>query len=305
VTDSFDILGLGAVAIDELLYIDEYPAADAKVRVQRRERQCGGLTATALVAAARLGASCVYAGTLGEGELSQFALDTMSREGIDVSPTVRKPGLQPIHSVVLVDQSGGTRTLFYDINNVEGAQDEWPAEETVRNARVVLVDGYGTPAMIRAARIAREAGHSVVADFENADPPRFDELLQLVDHLILSRQFACSLTGATDPADAAKQLWADGRELAAVTCGIDGSHFVTSSGQVKSVPAFQVETVDTTGCGDTFHGAYATALARGMNADDRMRFASGAAAIKATMNGGQAGCPSLEAVERFLSERTA
>ena len=71
-TDSFDILGLGAVAIDELLYIDGYPEADAKVRVQRRERQCGGLTATALVAAARLGASCVYAGTLGVGELSHF-----------------------------------------------------------------------------------------------------------------------------------------------------------------------------------------------------------------------------------------
>ncbi len=300
-TDSFDILGLGSVAIDELLYIDGYPEADAKVRVQRRERQCGGLTATALVAAARLGASCVYAGTLGVGELSQFALEAMNREGIDVRPTVRKAGLQPIHSVVLVDQSGGTRTLFYDINNIEGAQDEWPAEEIVRNARVVFVDGYGTPGMIRAARIARNLGHSVVADFESADSPRFDELLQLVDHLILSREFACSLTGATDPGDAAKQLWTDGRELVAVTCGADGSHFVISPGQLKSVPAFEVDTVDTTGCGDTFHGAYAAALARGMDAEERMRFASAAAAIKATVSGGQAGCPSLAAVEQFLS----
>ena len=48
-----DILGLGGVAVDDLLYVDGYPPADSKTPVARRERQCGGLTATALVAAAR------------------------------------------------------------------------------------------------------------------------------------------------------------------------------------------------------------------------------------------------------------
>ena len=53
-TNPLDILGFGALAVDDLLYVDEYPSADSKVRVMRRERQCGGLTGTALVAAARL-----------------------------------------------------------------------------------------------------------------------------------------------------------------------------------------------------------------------------------------------------------
>ena len=30
----FDILGFGAVAVDELLYVDQYPAAESKVRVR-------------------------------------------------------------------------------------------------------------------------------------------------------------------------------------------------------------------------------------------------------------------------------
>ena len=34
----FDILGFGALAVDDLLYVDEYPGADGKVRVRRRER---------------------------------------------------------------------------------------------------------------------------------------------------------------------------------------------------------------------------------------------------------------------------
>ena len=81
---TFDVLGLGAVAVDELIYVDCYPAADEKAHVLRTARQCGGLTATALVAAARFGAKCAYAGVLGSDELSLFARDAMAKEGISL-----------------------------------------------------------------------------------------------------------------------------------------------------------------------------------------------------------------------------
>jgi sugar/nucleoside kinase (ribokinase family) len=61
-----------------------------------------------------------------------------------------------------------------------------------------------------------------------------------------------------------------------------------------------VAAVDTTGCGDVFHGAYAAALVRGMGVEERVRFAAAAAALKATRRGGQAGAPTLEEVETFL-----
>src|SRR5512133_1848243 len=83
--EPIDILGLGGVAVDDLVFVEAYPPADAKVVVARRERHCGGLTATALVAAARLGARCAYGGILGDDELSRFVEQTLVREGIDVS----------------------------------------------------------------------------------------------------------------------------------------------------------------------------------------------------------------------------
>src|SRR2546422_5789182 len=82
VSMSFDVLGLGAVAVDELIYVDSYPPPDQKAHVLRTERQCGGLTATALVAASRFGAKCAYAGALGDDELSRFATNRMLEEGI-------------------------------------------------------------------------------------------------------------------------------------------------------------------------------------------------------------------------------
>ena len=68
-------------------------------------------------------------------------------------------------------------------------------------------------------------------------------------------------------------------------------------------PAFRVETVDTTGCGDVFHGAYAAALREGRPIADRLRFAAAVAALKATRVGGQKGIPSREEVEAFLDGR--
>ncbi len=58
--------------------------------------------------------------------------------------------------------------------------------------------------------------------------------------------------------------------------------------------------MDTTGCGDVFHGAYAAGLARGLDLAERVRLASAAAAIKATRPGGQKGIPTRDEVEAFL-----
>src|SRR5438552_11512604 len=102
---TFDILGLGCVAIDDLVYVDAYPAPDTKVQVRRRERQCGGLTATALVAAARLGARCAFAGVLGDDEDSDFVTATFEREGVDTAPTIRRREARPIRSTIIVDEA--------------------------------------------------------------------------------------------------------------------------------------------------------------------------------------------------------
>ncbi|HEV3118074.1 MAG TPA: PfkB family carbohydrate kinase [Gemmataceae bacterium] len=304
---TFDILGLGCVAIDDLLYVDGYPHADTKVQVRRSERQCGGLTATALVAAARLGSKCVYAGTLGEDELSQFVLERLAQEGIDVASAKRIAGARPIHSVVVIDEKTRTRTIFFDLQNVLGAQEDWPGADMIRSARVLFIDHFGVEGMIRAAQIARAAGIPVVADFESDMMADFPRLLELVDHLILSHEFATKLTAATDAPEAALKLWSKDRAAVIVTCGPAGCWSVSAEnpGQAAHFPAFAVQAIDTTGCGDVFHGAYASALARNMDLPDRLRFATAAAALKATQRGGQAGVPRRAAVEAFLKEHAS
>jgi sugar/nucleoside kinase (ribokinase family) len=303
----YDVLGLGCVATDDLLYVASYPSPDTKQQVRRRERQCGGLTATALVAAARLGARCVYAGTLGDDDLSRWVVDCLGREGIDTSLVCRRPGARPIHSIVIVDESQQTRTILYDLQDVYGAQQDWPTEDVIRAACVLFVDHFGVEGMIRAAKVARQAGIPVVADLESDEMPEFPELLALVDHLICSHEFARRLTAESDPGAAVSRLWREDREAVIVTCGAAGGWYRHRRGSpsAEHYPAFAVPALDTTGCGDVFHGAYAAALARELPFPERIRFAAAAAALKATRRGGQAGIPTRSAVESLLKEHRA
>jgi sulfofructose kinase len=78
----------------------------------------------------------------------------------------------------------------------------------------------------------------------------------------------------------------------------------TSSGGLENVahlPAFPVTTVETLGAGDTFHGAYALALAEGYAVDEALRFAAAAAALRCTRSGGRAALPSRQEVLALLA----
>jgi sugar/nucleoside kinase (ribokinase family) len=294
-TPIFDILGFGAVAVDDLLYVDEYPLAESKVRVRHRLRQCGGLTGTALVAAARLGASCAYVGLMGNDELSKYVLDRFAREGIDTTHCVRRANARPAHSTIIVDEHHKTRTVFASLAGDIGADAQSPSAELIRSARVILVDHHGLEGTIRVARIARESGVGVVADFERKAEGNFDELLSLVDHLVISARFAAELTGKNEPDQAASALWTPKRRAVVVTCGARGS-WLFAEGFKKPLhcPARSVKVID------VFHGAYSAALAKGKSPAECVELASAAAALKAAKRGGQAGCPTLQEVEEFL-----
>src|SRR5258708_37275434 len=101
--DQIDILGIGSVTIDDFLFVETYPPADVKMPILSRHRQVGGLIATALVAASRLGCSTSYASVLGYDELSLAVISRLSQQGGDLSPSVPRSDRQPPHTVIVVD----------------------------------------------------------------------------------------------------------------------------------------------------------------------------------------------------------
>ncbi len=300
----WDVLALGNAAIDDLLFVESFPESDTKTPILHSQRQCGGLAATAIVAASRLGASCAYAGALGDDELSRFVEATLARENVDVSHIVRRADAAPVHSRIVVGASG-TRNIFYETKGFSGADENAPSAETIGGARVLFVDRWGIKGTLRAMKIAHHQNIPIVGDIERSEFDGFEEWMQNVNHLIVPEGFALAVSGESTPSAAARKLWAVERAVVVVTCGENGCWILESENETPHFfPAFKVEVVDTTGCGDVFHGAYAAALARSENLETRIHFAAAAAAIKATRRGGQSGIPTLGVVEKFLKMRS-
>lgn len=159
------------------------------------------------------------------------------------------------HSVIIVGTETGTRNIFFRIEGRVGADDRLPDESIIRSARVLFIDQHGMAGNLRAASIARAAEIPIVADLEEDSDPGFPELLKLVDHVVLPNDLAEKITGKKSPEAAAEALWHKERHAVVITCGSAGSWFLGEDGVVQHQPAFEVQVVDTTGCGDVFHGA--------------------------------------------------
>ncbi len=299
--DHFDVLGLGSVAVDEMLYVEAWPAPDEKLRVSHRERRCGGLTGVALLTAAKLGARCAYAGRLGLDPASHFVESTFHAAGIDTTHATRGADCCVVQSTIIVATGTGTRNVFSHSPGGTGADDAAPPPEMIESARVLLVDHHGIAGSVRAARIARAADRVVVADFERADDPHFRDLLALVDHLILSADFARRIAGCPNTPSAVSALWTAERKIVVITDGARGCLFRAGSDtRVWHQPALPVSAVDTASCGDVFHGACATALAEPQTIADALRFATVAAGLKAGRRGGSDALPTREEVSAAI-----
>jgi sulfofructose kinase len=296
----WDVVGFGVVSVDDLVYVDRYPPYGSKVQVQARQRQGGGLTGTALVAAARLGARAGYCGVLGDDELSRWTLEQFQREGVDCSAVLLQPGARPTQSVVLVELSTAQRTIFFSREGVVARPAEAMDDALIGGTRVLLVDHTNVEGGLAAVAAAHRHGVVVISDIEDERIPGISALIAGVDHLLASAEFGRRVTGQADPAEMVRALARPERACCAITAGERGVWYAERGGPVRWQPALPVQVVDTTGCGDVFHGAYAACIARGEPVEQAMRVAAVAAALKATRLGGRAGIPSRATVEQFL-----
>ena len=296
----WDVLGFGAIAVDELLYVDHYPQIDEKIPIIKKQRQGGGNTATALVAVSRLGSKAAYCGVLGQDELSLFSINELEREGVDTSVIFRKNGARPFSAIVIVDMTDGRRSILFSNEGVTEPSPEDISENMVASSGVLFIDHQATTIGLHIAHLARRNNIPIIADFEGPVHPRLLELIPNVDHLIIGIDFARKLTGNSTVDEILTSLNHQNRTSCVITAGEKGCWYSEHSQKIHFYPALKVPVVDTTGCGDVFHGAYAAAISHGEPVEDAIRFATVAAGLKATQPGGRAGIPDYDRVVSYL-----
>ena len=299
---TWKILGIGTAAVDDLLLVEEFPKPESKVNIIEESRQGGGQTATAMAAAARQGSKVAFCCNLGLDELSSYTIRELQKEGVDCSPCVFTPTGSPYHSTIIVDLKNHSRTILHSGGNV-APPEELITPELISQASVLFLDDNSRQAGVKAATIARDLGIPVVADVETDPPPGYEQLLPLVNHLVIGVEFARWLSGEKNETAMAEALIIPDRTCCVVTAGERGSWYCVKGKKAVHAPAYPVEVVDTTGCGDVFHGIYASSIARGETIDFAVTLANASAALKATKPGGRLGIPTLLQAKLYMSER--
>jgi ribokinase len=285
---------VGSINMDLVTIASRFPSQGETILGEEFHLIPGGKGANQAVAAARLGVDVHMIGAVGTDAFGTELLRSLEKEGVhidNVKPVTDKG--TGIASITISEQDNRI-IVVPGANHALRPEDIDRCEERIAKSDVcVLQLEIPLSVVERAVLLAKKHHVRVILNPAPAQPlPR--ELVEKVDFLTPNEHERNIIFENIDAAAFADKV--------IVTEGARGVT-IQKDGKPMLIPGFRVPVVDTTGAGDTFNGALAVALSKGMSLEDACRFANAAAALSVTKLGAQGGMPTEEEVKQFLQEK--
>jgi sulfofructose kinase len=300
----FDVIGLGVSTVDLLNVVDHFPKKEEVQKSFFSTMQGGGPVATAMVTLARLGANAVMIDSLGDDWFGEQIIAEFKKGKVNTDHIKINIGRNSSSAAILVRKNDGARTIIFSPGNSPDFSEEEITPDLVSQTKYIHINGRHFGACLHACKIARKAGTKI--SFDGGSHRFREELKQIIpltDICVVAKEFAQSYSGTTEIEEAAKTILKWGPEIVIVTDGLNGSFLFTKEINNYHQKAFVVEkTIDTTGCGDSYHGAFLFGLCKGFDLLESMKIASAVAAINSTKLGGRAALPNFNELNKFLKE---
>ena len=307
-------MSLGFVSNDHLAVLPFIPM-DTKVKMVSHAILGGGPAGNAAAGAAALGMKTAFVGTVGDDADGRMILDEFAREKVDTSLMKIRKGATSAIAYLWIEEKTGSRSCAWTregLDELTAAEIDGEIAETIRRAKVLHLDGHNAAGAIAAAKVAKEAGVTIMYD-AGTIRDGMNELLPLADLLICSGEFAVSVAAGLDKLitreyaeeeveAAVRKLYATYRpKVCGATMGVRGSMCFDGTNLV-TCPAFHVEkVVDTTGCGDLFHTGFAVRYLETQDLLACQRFGAAVSAIKCRgLSGRPPSAPTRTEVDEFL-----
>jgi sugar/nucleoside kinase (ribokinase family) len=296
------VLCTGIAVLDMVFRVERHPRPDVKTQASEFRTINGGNAANAAVAIAHLGGRASFSGPFGGPAGTDNVGDTMlalaAREGIACVDCPRVDGITSPLSAISIDGRGERAIVNFRDDALMAARPQ-DAAALVASADAVIADNRFPGFVSEICVAALKRGIPVVLD---ADEPRHDSnmLLTQVSHVVFSAEGLRATAGSDHLGRALIDVSKMTKAFVAVTDGANDVLWL-ADGELRQVPAFAVDVVDTLGAGDTFHGAFTLMLAEGKSEREAMRFAAAAAALKCTRYGGILSAPTRAEVQAFLA----
>lgn len=292
----FDVIGLGVSTLDILSLVEAFPSGDEVQRAAAVTVQGGGPVSTAIVTAAALGARTAMIDRLGDDWRGKAILDEYRQAGVGTDFLEVVHGATSSIATILVRRADGARAIAYCPGTTSELEPADIPADAIKASKLLHVNGRYLEACLHAGQIAHRAG-GVRVSFDGGAHryrPELRPLVRLTDICIVALDFARQYTGHTEIEVMAAMLMAEGPALVVITDGLRGSWIYPRDGQSFHQPAFpQADLIDTTGCGDMYHGAFLFGLAQNLPLAECAALASELAAQNCRFLGGRGGLVTL------------
>ena len=264
---NIDIVGIGASTLDRFIVVDHYPTGREVQKVVSSTTDGGGPVATALAVAGKYGACTAMIDSIGDDMVGRHILDDFEKYNVNTIAIQVERGAKSGVATILVKQSTGERAVFFERSTATEPDFLEVHKQLIEDAYILHINGRHRQLMRSAMAVAKEAGTIISLD---GGAQRYDEDMKAITEdshiVIVARDYAEKYTGATNLEDACRIIHDHGALIAGVTDGANGSYFVWPDGTAYRCEPFpQKSIVDTTGAGDSFHGAFLANLAHIIN----------------------------------------
>ncbi|MGW3290819.1 carbohydrate kinase family protein [Streptomyces sp. NPDC001002] len=302
-----NVVTMGVHVLDVLVRpVEAIPEGQGATLVDDIRMTAAGTAAGTALTLAKLGASVRTAGAIGTDPTGDLLVQLLDRAGIDTGLLVRRTDTSTSATVLPIRPNGDRPSLHLLGANITYGLDDVPWDAVAEATHLHLGGPELIGAEVAARILAHAKEHGVVTSVDLLAPGElgtFDQiepLLPHVDFLLPNDDQVLGFSEETDLLTGARKLLAAGAGLVAVTRGAEGALLVTAEG-TETVPAYDIEVVDTTGCGDAFSAGFLRAVSLGRTPREAAVLGSASAALVAQGLGSDHGDFDLAAADEFAA----
>ncbi|MDX6582729.1 MAG: hypothetical protein QOI10_1913 [Solirubrobacterales bacterium] len=300
-------VAMGVHVLDVLVRpVESIPEGQGGELVEQIRITAAGSAGGTALTLAKLGAEVRSAGAIGTDAVGEMLVGLLERDGIDTTLLLRRDDVQTSASVLPI-RPDGSRPAFHVVgaNATYGPADVDPAIfDDATHLHLGGPEFMGGEAAAEILGQARERGVVTSADVLAPGEPGLLEwigpALEHLDYFLPNDDQVLAFTGAEDLESGCRALVDRGVGCVAATCGAEGALLV-GSGVATRVPAFSIEVVDTTGCGDAFSAGFLRGLSLGREPAEAAVLGNAAAALVAQGLGSDHGDFDLDTAEAFAA----
>lgn len=290
------ILNFGSLNIDIFFRVENIVKPGETISAKSIEKRPGGKGLNQSVALSKSFENVYHAGSVGDDGV--FLIDYLKSENINTK-YIKKSDKLTGNAIIQVDDKGENSIVLYKGANFDN--DKKFIDEVLDNFDKddILLLQNEISSMKYLIDKAYEKGMKIVLNPSpiTDDVKEFD--FNKIDLLLVNEIEAKDIANKDNIDESINYFMATYPNInLIVTLGSKGSIFVNKNEKIKQ-EGIKVESVDSTGAGDTFTGFFVSYFYQGKNVRDCLKFASLASALSVTKSGASISIPSLCDVKEF------